>query len=90
MPEGVAKQAWDKASIERTNPPHVEREIRKATSKIEAEYFRTCIKLQKFVQNCTEEDLELAIQKAMCTEWNAPKENQKRLEYIFRAVVKHT
>lgn len=44
----------------------------------------------KYLQNYTKQDLEIPIQKAMCEEWTASKQDKERLEYIMKAIIRYT
>ena len=54
--------------------------MKEAANSVEPEYFRTCIKMLKYIQNYTKQDLEMPIQKAMCDAWTASKPEKDRLE----------
>ena len=83
-------QAWQKASAQMPYSTYVEQQIKEAANSVEPEYFRTCIKMFKYIQNYIKQDLEIPIQKAMCDAWNAPKQDRERFENVMKAIIRHT
>ena len=69
--------------------PHVEQHITELAS-VQPEYARACIKLVKYVQNFTKQELEMPIQKAMCDAWDAHWTEKEKLECVLKAVIRQT